>query len=483
MLKHAMDVKVNVQPIFSNVVHTAVWEGPCRVGRPEILSPEYESRAGKEEFKSWKKTVVEGICAEANVLEPLYIEYDETFYVSDEKLHELAPNPSEIDLFLITYRVPGIERLGIPVSMINCGPTPVDLVAFYRDIGLDAYMAHDYDEFNDIVRRLQVKKALANTKLLVLTADEQFPVSVNSSNPDIYGLNLKYGIRSTRHSIREVFDYMDSTTSEERFAADAKALSDKAEASTISDKLICHDLDYMNAVKSMMEKFGCNAFTTACKELCASRLPMRNKCTPCLTHSLLRNDRIPTACEEDLNAWMAIAVLMYLTKKAPFMGNPSLVKAHKRPIEDLGMTRLVAGPAEGFDEEVLEVRHAVPPTKLLGYDKPEMPFELGHFTYEGFGTKVQVNMADTDDKTVTIARFDRHGEKMIAAKGEIVSCAYRDIECSPAVYYHIDGGAREFRHALADGGYGHHLVVVYGDYRDELKKLAKIVGFEMEIFN
>ena len=72
---------------------------------------------------------------------------------------------------------------------------------------------------------------------------------------------------------------------------------------------------------------------------------------------------------------------------------------------------------------------------------------------------------------------------MIAAKGEIVGCAYRDIECSPAVYYHIDGGAREFRHALADGGYGHHLVVVYGDYRDELKKLAKIVGFEMEIFN
>ena len=167
MLKHAMDVKVNVRPIFSNVVHTAVWEGPCRVGISEILSPEYESRAGKEEFKSWKKTLVEGICAEANVLEPLYIEYDETFYVSDEKLHELAPNPSEVHLFLITYRVPGIERLGIPVSMINCGPTPVDLVAFYRDIGLDAYMAHDYEEFNDIIRRLQVKKYGQNADFIV----------------------------------------------------------------------------------------------------------------------------------------------------------------------------------------------------------------------------------------------------------------------------------------------------------------------------
>ena len=30
------------------------------------------------------------------------------------------------------------------------------------------------------------------------------------------------------------------------------------------------------------------------------------------------------------------------------------------------MTRMVFGPEEGFDEEMLEIRHAVPPTQMLG---------------------------------------------------------------------------------------------------------------------
>ncbi len=31
-MKYAMDVKVNLKPVFSNLVHTDWWEGPCRVG-------------------------------------------------------------------------------------------------------------------------------------------------------------------------------------------------------------------------------------------------------------------------------------------------------------------------------------------------------------------------------------------------------------------------------------------------------------------
>ena len=43
----------------------------------------------------------------------------------------------------------------------------------------------------------------------------------------------------------------------------------------------------------MMERYDCNAFTTPCKELCASRLPQRYKFVPCMTHSLNKDDRIP----------------------------------------------------------------------------------------------------------------------------------------------------------------------------------------------
>ena len=47
-MKYAMDMKVNVKPVFTNVVHSAAWEGPCRVGIPEVIDPIYEVRTGKE---------------------------------------------------------------------------------------------------------------------------------------------------------------------------------------------------------------------------------------------------------------------------------------------------------------------------------------------------------------------------------------------------------------------------------------------------
>ena len=40
-MKYAMDVKVNLKPIFSNLVHTDWWEGPCRVGPMEEGTPEF----------------------------------------------------------------------------------------------------------------------------------------------------------------------------------------------------------------------------------------------------------------------------------------------------------------------------------------------------------------------------------------------------------------------------------------------------------
>ena len=118
---------------------------------------------------------------------------------------------------MITYRVPGIERLNKPVSMINLGPTPIDLVGYYRDIGLEAYMAHDYEEYNRILTCLQVRKAVANTKILILSNSEQTPASVNTSCCDLVSLFTRYGItvltsdrcstilmryRQTRESIR-----------------------------------------------------------------------------------------------------------------------------------------------------------------------------------------------------------------------------------------------------------------------------------------
>lgn len=481
-MKYAIDVQVNVKPIFSNMVHSDVWEGPCRVGLPDELEPSFEVRTGKEQFKIWKKELESSICGYAKMLPPVYIEFDESFVVSDSEFAKLEEDADEVDLFLITYRVPGLERFSKPISMINLGPTPLDIVAYYRDIGLDAYMAHDYEEFNELIKLLQVKKAIANTKMLILSAAEQVPASVNSSIPDLTGLFKRYGIRSSRIPFRNVFDVMEKLEPTDEMAALAEKLVDGAERIGVKHEWLMQDIKYYYSVRILMEKLCCNAFTTSCKELCASRYPMRNKCTPCLTHSLLKDDKIPSACEEDLNVLLAEMVFMYLTKKSVFMGNPVLVIKGTKTVSQLGMPKLLFDPSKVFDEDVLEIHHSVPGLLMEGYDKPLMSYELGHFTYAGWGTKVQVDMSKASTTTVTFGRFNRKGTKMLVARGEILGCSFKDTYCSPVVYYKVDGGARELRQVLANGCYGHHLAVVYGDHISEVCRLGSVVGFEVEVF-
>lgn len=472
-----MDVTVNIKPVYANIVHSAVWEGPCRCGEAELLEPANERRSGRESFLLWQEELRRNLAPCARMLEPVYVEYDETFTVSQKQLERLEAEGNEIDLYLVRYRVPGIDRLGKPVSMIDTSCTAVDVVAFYHDRGLPAYLTHDFEEYNQLLAYLQVKKAIANTKILVLTAGEQVPFAVNSCCTDMRHLTERYGIRSIRLPLLSVTDYFEEgeDVSEETDRIREKALSCKVPKNWMEQ-----DVRYFHAVRRMMEHFDCNAFTTACKEFCATRVPAKYHVVPCLTHCLNKDDRIPSSCEEDINVLMAMMVFMYLAKKSVFMGNPALIPAGSQKCGELGIADM--DPERLYDEDLLEITHAVPGCKLDGFDAEELPFEIWNFTHEGWGSKVQVNMAQHEERTVTIGRFSRSGDRLIVTRGTVAGCRFNELGCSPSVFYTIKGGPRAFRQRLAWGGYGHHLAVIYGDYIDQVWELGKIVGFEVERF-
>lgn len=94
-----------------------------------------------------------------------------------------------------------------------------------------------------------------------------------------------------------------------------------------------------------------------------------------------------------------------------------------------------------------------------------------------------MDMAEEEGQVVTFGRFNRQGTRMMVAVGHTLGCEFRPVYCSPAVYYEVEGGAREFRQALAKGGYGHHQAIIYGNHVKELQELGEIVGFEVEVFH
>ena len=482
-MKYAMDMKVNVKPVFTNVVHSAAWEGPCRVGIPEVIDPIYEVRTGKEKFKVWSQGLRSNLNGCANVMEPYYLEMDESFYIKDSIFEELSQDADEVDIYLLNYRVPGIERFGKAVSELNFDqPHPMDVIGYYKSIGLEAYMAHDFDEYNDILRYLQVKKAIANTNVLILSAGRNSPVGVYTSIPDLHGLLERYGVRNIKVPFYEIFDRMDELQVTPEMEAEANTITAGATACSVSREDMLQDIKFFHAVRGLMEKYGCNAFTSSCMEMCASKRPQKYRITPCLTHTINKDEKLPSACEEDMSVLMAMMVLMYLSKQSAYMGNPTLIPKGTKTARELGIAESIAAPDAVIDEDLLEIYHAVPARFMEGFNQEPMPYTLGHFTHQGFGTKVQIDLSKGKTRTVTIGRFDRSGKKMIVTRGEIVGCAFRETFCSPMVYFRIPGGVRDYRLALAEGSYGHHQVVVYGDYVKDVQRLGKMVGFEVEMF-
>ena len=89
-MKKAIDVKINIRPVYSNLVHTDIWEGPCRVGSAELLDPAYEKRAGLEQFSMLKERLEANLDLRfCHIMDPVYIEWDESFVVRDEQLDQL----------------------------------------------------------------------------------------------------------------------------------------------------------------------------------------------------------------------------------------------------------------------------------------------------------------------------------------------------------------------------------------------------------
>ena len=77
---------------------------------------------------------------------------------------------------------------------------------------------------------------------------------------------------------------------------------------------------------------------------------------------------------------------------------------------------------------------------------------------------------------MTLARFNPAGDTVCVKVGQVLRSEYDEVYCSPYYYIQMDD-ARRYMHHLA--GFGHHQVLVFGDYMQELKDLAEIMNFKV----
>ena len=451
-MNKAMEQKLVVRPIVGRLTHSHFWEGPCRAGYAKDMTPEAENAAATAAFEAAKEELKK-VTSEITLLPTIDARYDEKFVVGREIYAQIEEDIDQVDFFLcMNWRIPKLERYRKPVVIMQNGNEGIDFAAYCRSIGLEAFVCMDIQDLNEIAHVLWVRKVVANTRALVLTHGSMPTFGLQSVIRDPELIRSRYGMEIVKLPFRDIFKYMDEVTDEEASPI-AERIWGNALETKVRKEWFINDIKYYLAAKRMMEAYDCNAFSTACHELCTSEIPQNRKFTPCICHSLLKDEGYPSGCEEDLNALLAMTIMQAAAMRPAFMGNPNMET-----------------------DDLLRIHHAVPALCMNGYGSKPLQYKLWAFTGQGFGGKLQVDFTENEEQYITLGRFNPMADTMSVKRGEVLRSEFDAVYCSP--YYYIKmHDARGFMHQLA--GFGHHQVLIFGDYAKMLHQIGQVMGFKV----
>jgi hypothetical protein len=464
--------RVNLKPVMTNLIHTDVWEGPCRFS---IQPPSEEMAVAQKRFNEWAtdiRTNGLGLDPEdVKILEPVHITFSENFVLKPHQLNKLRKDSHETDMFFVAPHGSSIasfdigKEFGKPIVLRGLNCRTVDICAYSRTKGLEVFVPHTNKELRKLASLLRARKVFTQTRVLFPT-DRGLPAvaSLTGINePD--KLRERFGIEVIKISYRELADEMErvmgSAAETDKAQQLAQQLIEGADKTYLEDKYVVRSMEFYNTIRNLMRRHQCNAFTIECFEFCSSRLPDKWEITPCVIHTLFKDQEIASACEADLGALLSTRLLMSIAKKSSHLGNMFLRESN-----------------------VLVINHSAPGIKMNGFSKPGLPYQLGRFVHSGWGTKTVVDFMNNPEKRVTVARMNPTATKLLLLRGRIVgSSGWGEDKLGCSVEAHVkpvnSGDAAVFVRKQKD--YGNHLIWTYGDYADDMVQLCNIIGLETEV--
>jgi len=456
-IQKPIDTKVKVKPIFGILIHRNNEEGPCRFGSKEELDPKMDEIRGEKSFKRFCSDVKKNLSEKTEMLNPVSIKFKDNWIIKEEEFRKLESDSEKVDLYLVGgnghLHFPGAtigERYKEPVALIGDTFCPANL----RAENLESYGLLDYSELNHLISLLQIRKALKNTRILRVLDREISPGIINTHIGLKY-IKEKFGMDYKDVPIEELAEEIDKVD-QKKVEEITDRLIEGAEKVHMERKYIIPSVSFYLGVKNLMREYSCNAFTTDCFEICPDgRVTSKIKAVPCLAHSLLKDEGIPSACEGDISALLTMVVLMCISKKSIYMGNLYLSST----------------------KNIMRFGHNVPGLKMKGFDKPDLPYEIRNFTVSGWGVTIHYDFSQDKGEKIIIARFNPLADKILVIKGEIEKCdGFGEIGCRLVALVKVRDSIDIF-HKSCD--FGRHFTMVYGDYIKEIKELGKIMNFEV----
>lgn len=459
-----LDLEANVKPLFGTRIPKELHEGPCRPNDPSGWNRDAEKEKAKHAFHSWKSATESQLAPFTSILEPEYVEYTGDHLIDESTWNRILTQDSEVDVYLINnYRIPGLGyRTQKPIIMVGNACSTLDVAAGLGSQGKEVYGALDMEQAMDYIRAVKVRKALKATKMLVISDGEwDYEYNTVRSNLDREIMRKNFGFDVLYLPITTMMEEFEQLKQGKVYRKEADRITSQlikgAEKNTMAEEAVKDSVFYYLTVKKLMQDHKCNAFSATCQEFCVSRLAMKHKVTPCLTHSMLKDEGYAAGCEADLNVTFSIAMQIYLAERAPYMGNTLI---HDR------------------EKNLVSIHHDVPARKMMGYDQADLPYTMVSFTERNWGATLRYDFSRDRGMPVTFCRMTPKLDKMVVVRGEM-----QDVDgldqwgCQLKAIIQVSDAMDYFQAARQTG---HHYSMVYGDYLRQMRTTAEVLGMEME---
>jgi len=339
-----------------------------------------------------------------------------------------------------------ISAYGLPIILFNdegIVNNPLDALEYVYPKER-VWVAVDYQDVNNYLMALSAKKKMKQTRILILNADyphwERFISRVHGGRETIkekLGIELEY-VKSD-DVIRRWENVSEKRVKPlvEKWMKEAEKVVEPNEKDMVSVAKL-----YIT-MKDLLKEKNAQAITMAYGD---NPLPV-----PCFAYTNLRDEATPSACEADIISLLSMIILHYVAEKPCFMGNTFV----------------------DLKDETLIMSHCVCPRKMEGYDTKAVPYTLRRYHREKFLGSLTAFVKMKIGQEVTICRLSGDMKNMLVANGIIVECVEMDSDqyCRVKAKVKIKN-PKEFIHKTS----GNHHVMVYGDYREPLKKLNEILG-------
>jgi hypothetical protein len=305
----------------------------------------------------------------------------------------------------------------------------------------------DWSELDRAVGLMRVAPHLRKTRIIVVNAPQGTAAACSAEQvKERLGCEIIPVTIEETVNAHQAIDIKDAEAeAEEYWISKAKKIVEP------SREEIINSARFYLAMKDMMIRNGAHAITSSgC---------MGRPAKACLTFSKLNDLGMVGACEGDMDSTLTMLMFNYA----------------------YGIPGVISDPVFDASENALVHFHCTSSTKMDGPTSNRLPFTIRNQSDSEQGVSLEVENRIGQD--VTCAKFINL-DSMLISTGKIYKITHDELGCRTQFWTKVADARKMYHNWGADilkGGTMAllHRVVFYGDYKDDMKNLGVLMGFNV----